>query len=266
MIFKEEACDLFKQIPKEKLKKLFKESDASAEIDYTFLGFEESYQKVKKLTTEDMIILDLGCAYATQSWYFKDYAAYIGVDIGTFMDSQSLPYEENLKGVLQTDNSTFYFETIQSFIKETLPTLNLDLNKVFAVCSAVPDKEARKMMKNIFPNYLDWYPGEEMKIIMNGQRIYNKDDCYVSVSRGKEKSFLLPLMDYLNNRAINQGYDCYKDMVMDGYSIEISELYNKNYEKLDKIATDRVKKEIDNLYHNDYFTQFMNPPEEGEER
>ena len=56
----------------------------------------------------------------------------------------------------------------------------------------------------------------------------------------------------------------YEDM--DGYSIMITELYNKDYEKLDENVVSSIKQEIDNLYHNDYFAQFMNPPEEGEER
>lgn len=38
------------------------------------------------------------------------------------------------------------------------------MNKVFAVCSAVPDKEARKLVADTFPNHLVWYPGLEKKL------------------------------------------------------------------------------------------------------
>ena len=233
MRLEEEACDLFKQIPKEKLEKLFRESYASNEMDFTFLGFEDIYQKVKKLTTKDMIILDLGCAYATQCWYFKDYAAYIGVDIGTFMDSQSLPYEEKLKGVLQTDNSTFYFEMIQSFIKETLPTLNLDLNKVFAVCSAVPDKEARQLVKHTFPNYLDWYPGEEIKVVIDNEPLTKQDLDFVNCS--------MELKDYAALNGIDLCIESDPlgfELLVDKYA-EMKETYSGEYSK-DEIIKDAI--------------------------
>lgn len=165
-----ELCDLAQKIPKEKIQELFHNSDASAEMDCTFLGFEDSYRKALEYAPENMVIIDLGCAYATQSWYFKDHVKYIGVDYGTCYDEHPT-YEDKLRCVLQTNNSEFYFESIQYFIKNTLPTLALDLNNVFAVCSAVPDTKARQLIRETFPNYLDWYPGESMHIQMNNQLI-----------------------------------------------------------------------------------------------
>lgn len=145
-----EACELCKIIPKEKLDYLFEHSDAGAELDFTFLGFEDPYKRVLELVPEEYTIIDLGCAYACQSWFFKGYAGYIGVD-GWFNDDS----------VIHTENSRFYFVTIQEFVREVLPTLGVDLEKVFAVCSAVPDREAKALVKETFPNCLVWYPGEE---------------------------------------------------------------------------------------------------------
>lgn len=159
MKYGNEVCDLYKKIPRELLNKLFESSKCSAELDFTFLGFEEPYQKVLELVPKDMVIIDLGCSYACQSWYFKEHERYIGVDAFTTGNS-----------VLHTENSEFYFETIQTFIKKTLPALNLDVNHVFAVCSAVPDKEARQMVRDTFPHYLDWYPGEEINIQISVDR------------------------------------------------------------------------------------------------
>ena len=75
-----QPCDLFKRIPREKLEYLFEHSEAGAELDISFLGFEDPYRFVKDIARKDMIIIDFGCAYATQSWYFREHEKYIGVD------------------------------------------------------------------------------------------------------------------------------------------------------------------------------------------
>ena len=59
------TCDCFKRIPKEEIDRVFRESDtASAEIDPSFLCFEEAYKLASKLANKDTVILDFGCAYA----------------------------------------------------------------------------------------------------------------------------------------------------------------------------------------------------------
>lgn len=234
-------CDLFTKIPKEELSRLFEESDAGAELDFSYLGFENIYQKVLEIAPKDMIILDLGCAYATQSWYFRDYAAYIGIDLGNAYDNPT--YEDNLKGVIQTENSRFFFEPIQSFISNTLPILHLDLNNVFAVCSAVPDREARQMVKNTFPNYLDWYPGEEMTInmIKNNSKV---QETYVKMARG-EKTYLIPLVDYLDQQAYKYGFYSYKDLRDEGYSIDLPALYNKDFMQISESDMAQIMKELE---------------------
>ena len=181
MKWENEACDLYKKIPREKLDELFENSGCSADMDFTFLGFEDTYQKVLELAPESMTILDLGCAYATQSWYFKDHAKYIGVDIGPYYGAKGgiETYEDKIKCVLRTDKSEFYFESIQKFIKDTLPTLGLDLDNVFAVCSAVPDENARVLVRDTFPNYLDWYPGERTNISVKGKIMEAEIDRYL---------------------------------------------------------------------------------------
>lgn len=143
-----ETCELFNLIPREKLDYLFANSHAGAELDCTFLAFEHVYKEVLEVTSKDKTIIDLGCAYATQSWYFKDHKKYIGVD--DFSNSDS---------VIHTDNSEFYFMTIQEFIREVLPSLDLNLNDVFAVCFYVPDKDAQDLVVKTFPYCRVYYPG-----------------------------------------------------------------------------------------------------------
>lgn len=141
---KHEPCDLIKQIPKELIDKMFKNADI--DVDYTFLCFEEVYKAVTWFVPKNTIIIDFGCAYAFQSWYFKDYKKYIGVEI-----------HGNKYSVLKLDNSEFYFMSIQEFISD-FDKLGYDKEEVFAICSYVPDKQARQMVRENFPYCLVYYP------------------------------------------------------------------------------------------------------------
>lgn len=68
-----EHCELFNLIPKEKVDRVFQTSQTvGAECDISFLGFEEVYKAVTMFVPKSKIIIDCGCAYAFQSWYFKD--------------------------------------------------------------------------------------------------------------------------------------------------------------------------------------------------
>lgn len=145
---KEEPCELFKLIPHEKIKQVFLTSEtAGAELDYTFLGFEEVYKAVTLFVPKSKVIIDFGCGYAFQSWYFRDYQKYIGVD-----------YAMSFSDVLETENSMFYFTSIQHFISEEFPQLGIMPENVFAICSYVPDREARELVRKAFPYCLVYYP------------------------------------------------------------------------------------------------------------
>lgn len=151
-----EYCDLLIRniLPRKELERVFRESDtASAEIDCTFLCFEDDYLKVLENTNKHDIIIDLGCGYDAQCFYFKDYDRYIAVD---------LPFGNNVR--FDAGNTELYLMSIQQFIKEVLPTLNLDLNNVVAICNAVPDFEAQTLVKETFPRHYIAYPGEKPDI------------------------------------------------------------------------------------------------------
>ena len=141
-------CELFQIIPIEKLDEVFRTSKTvSAECDYTFLGFEEVYKAVTLFVPKNKVIIDLGCAYAFQSWYFRDYKKYIGVDCGT-----------NPEDVFRTDNSEFYRMTIQDFYRKAFPKLGYSMDDVFAICSYVPDDDARNLVRMCFHHCLVYYP------------------------------------------------------------------------------------------------------------
>lgn len=143
-----EPCELFNLIPREKVDHVFRTSQtAEAECAYDFLGFEEIYKAVTMFVPKSKVIIDCGCAYAFQSWYFRDFCKYIGIDC-----------DSSINDVLQTENSEFHFVTIQHFIKNIFPALGYGLDDVFAICAYVPDNNAREMVRNFFPHCLVYYP------------------------------------------------------------------------------------------------------------
>ena len=144
---KNEECELFQIIPREETNRVFKESStASVDMDFSFLGFEQIYRSILNFVPKKKIIIDLGCAYAPQSYYFTEYSKYIGVDNGI------------TDGIhFQTDNMQFYEMSIQEFCK-MITEQHWDLEEAFAVCSYVPDEEARKIVRETFPYCLVYYP------------------------------------------------------------------------------------------------------------
>ncbi len=146
-----EPCELFTMIPREKIEKIFRESEtAGAELDYTFLGFEEVYKAATLFVPKNKVIIDLGCGYAFQSWYFRDYRKYIGVDISHVSDC--------VLKTLEIGNSEFYHMSIQDFISRVIPNIWYSLDEIFAICSYVPDESARKLVRETFPYCLVYYP------------------------------------------------------------------------------------------------------------
>lgn len=163
--FEAEPCYLLKHhlIPKEEMDRVFKKSySASAEIGPDFMCFNEPYQQAACVANKDSIIIDLGCAYAPQSYYFTQCKRYIGVDLP--MPAPQGGYEQYPEYVPETrfkpDNARFYIMTIQQFIQTVLPKLKLDINHVIAVCSAVPDVQARQLVIDTFPVHYVSYPGQ----------------------------------------------------------------------------------------------------------
>lgn len=141
-----EACRLYREIPRSMLDKLWADNHNEVDMDYTFLGFEDVYAAVTQFVPKSKTILDLGCAYGTQAWFFREYKQYIGVE-----GSDIIPME--------TQNSLYFTKTsIQDFISVILPKLNLNMEEIFAVCSYVDDETARELVRKTFPHCLVYYP------------------------------------------------------------------------------------------------------------
>lgn len=208
-------------IPQKEINRVFAESySIGAELDSSFFCFDEPYQRAARVADENSIILDLGCAYAPQSYYFTHCKRYIGVDLPMPQPDPAVVQQYKLCGRqpevrFQPDNAEFYIMSIQKFIGEVLPTLSLDMDNVIAICSAVPDEEARALVERTFPVYDVSYPGlpthftlpapektlEEVLFCSDGQRLDINHAVFlgganIAGSTEKRLCFELPLTAY----------------------------------------------------------------------
>lgn len=125
------------------------------EYDYSFVGFIDKYAGLN--IPKDFTVIDIGCCQAVQADYFKNHKQYIGVE-------PDVPPEY----CLQQDNAVYFHQTAQEFIKDTLPCLladGLSLKKTFVICSAVPDKEAQRLVAETFPYHRVTYPNRGSDVV-----------------------------------------------------------------------------------------------------
>lgn len=141
--FEQINSELFKMLPEDQKKRVFK-SDM-CDIDGEFLGFVDFYYHLSRIIPKEWAVVDLGCAYAPQCFYFEGHRKYIGVD---------LLVKEHFYGV----NSVFYEMSIEQFLREHL--FEYDLDSTFAICSYVPPWGAdnAKLVRESFKNCFVYYP------------------------------------------------------------------------------------------------------------
>lgn len=94
--------ELLKKFNGEMLHRVLYEQDC--DIDYDFVGFIETYKRLSQVIPRHWIIVDLGCAYAPQCWYFRKHAKYIGID-------------HSVKYRFSVNNTEHHIQSIQDWIK-----------------------------------------------------------------------------------------------------------------------------------------------------
>lgn len=145
---------LLSLIPKEQIDRVFNQKEC--DIDIEFLGFIDIYKKLSEIIPKHFTIVDLGCAYNPQCFYFKDHKKYIAVDLYT-------------KERFQAENCELINKSICEYIKNDISDLNLD--ETFAICSYVPDWHDNniEMVRKTFKNVFTYYPhgGEIVRIYNN---------------------------------------------------------------------------------------------------
>lgn len=117
------------------------------DIEPEFMGFVLTYKNLSELIPQDWTVIDIGCSYAPQSYYFKDHKSYIGIDLG---DVERYTFK----------NSIYIISDVMDFVETLLPTMNLDLKKTFVICNYVPEwgRINKKELREIFDNLYFFYP------------------------------------------------------------------------------------------------------------
>lgn len=145
------VCSL---IPSNEWQRVMK-SDASAEItsDSIMCG-GATYYYLSRMIPKDWTVIDVGASYGAQSYLFKDHARYIAVE--PFRSSDDWYFED-----FKADGTERYQTTAGKFIKDVLPTLNLDFGKTFAICNYVPEwfgENPMELVRQTFHNCYVYYP------------------------------------------------------------------------------------------------------------
>ena len=130
-------------------------SDASAEIctDNLMCG-GATYYYLSRMIPKDWTVIDVGCAYNPQSYLFQGHKRHIAIEPKWLDKDFHFEY-------FQAPNTELLFMTGQEFIENMLPTLNLDLNKTFAICNYVPEwygENPMELVRHTFHNCYVYYP------------------------------------------------------------------------------------------------------------
>lgn len=142
----EQPDELLKILPKEQSEKVF--NQPNCEIEPIFIGFTDIYKALSTIIPKHFTVIDLGCCYNPQCYYFIEHKEYIAVDI-----SDCIKWE--------APNCRIFTMSIEEFIKTHLRDFFLE--ETFAICSYVPEWGADngKLVREAFKNVFVYYPHGE---------------------------------------------------------------------------------------------------------
>ncbi len=148
--FENDSQELFRAIQDEdpaQIERVFS-GTARVEIDPEFLGFVGTYKRLAEIIPLHWGVLDLGCAYAPQAWYFREHAFYVGVD-----HSQENEFGEFVRFAFGNT------QHIQASIDAYLDALPRFAAPVFAIANYVPARaETLKRLRQTFDDLFVFYP------------------------------------------------------------------------------------------------------------
>ena len=151
---KEQIHELMTIIPKEQMNEVF--SSGCCELDCFFMGFTDIYKGVLDIADTGKTIIDLGCYVAAQSYYFKEYTRYIGVDP---LPMSEQPDQDTIWCKrFHTENTVHYVASAQEFITDIFPDLGIDKQDCMVIMSYVPSCTAMEMAIDFFDNIRVYYP------------------------------------------------------------------------------------------------------------
>lgn len=131
-------------IPQEQQDMVFNSNEC--DICPKFLGFVDVYKSLSDIIPRHFTVIDLGCAYAAQSFLFKNHKKYIGVDI---YDGERF----------YAPNTEHHVMPIRDFVEQD----RLNVNTTFAICSYVPpwQDDNIKIARENYSNVFTYYPCSE---------------------------------------------------------------------------------------------------------
>lgn len=117
------------------------------DIGIEFLGFVGIYERLADIIPLDWTVIDLGCAYSPQAFFFDRHKRYIGVDLLTPIDDR-----------FSASNTSHFWMSISDFLREHASIYDVDTS--FAICSYVPDwhDNNMKLVRDAFRNVFTFYP------------------------------------------------------------------------------------------------------------
>lgn len=142
---------LFGRLPIDQRNRVF--ASDLCDIDSEFLGFVWIYERLSEIIPKHWTVVDLGCAYAPQCFFFEEHAKYIGVDI------------HEVEARFCAENTKHYKMPIIDFVNNCDAEFNIDTT--FAICSYVPPWGGDNMSaaRNGFKNVFTFYPAGGAVII-----------------------------------------------------------------------------------------------------
>lgn len=141
---------LSKKIPQEERKRVLLQP--MCEIGGDFMGFLEPYWCLSKLIPKDWTIFDFGCCYNAQCYFFDNHKAYHAIE--------PIDPHGQCTELFHTENTIIHRCTTGEFLKNVFPTLNVDINKCFAIVNNVPNwykEDSMKLVHEVFRNCYTFY-------------------------------------------------------------------------------------------------------------
>lgn len=117
-----------------------------ADIDPSFMGFVSIYKGLADIIPKNRIVIDLGCAYASQAYYFREHRGYIGVDVSNCPKVESW-------------NAKYFNMTIADFLESDY-FKSFDQGDIFGICIYVPPSHGDnlELTRHNFNNCYTYYP------------------------------------------------------------------------------------------------------------
>jgi hypothetical protein len=146
---------LLEMLPPEQTDRVF--SFAMCDIGPEFLGFVGIYERLSQIIPVDWTVIDLGCAYAPQAFFFEKHREYIGVDLLTELEAR-----------FAARNSRHYHMAVSEFVERHTGEYRQDTT--FAICSYVPPwgGDNMSLARGAFKNVFTFYPASSEPAIRLG--------------------------------------------------------------------------------------------------